>query len=213
MENTTPPPETPKAPTSLLGEALDKAPKQDSAPKKEGDDAPKPPEPAATGAPEKYTDFKLPEGFTLPAETLTEATGLFKDMNLSQDQAQKLVDFHTKAVQSTSDGIAKLWQDTQDTWIDELKSDPKYGKLFTSGELGAGISKMISSLDQGLATAFRDAFNFTGAGNNPAIVRGLYELSKLYNEPSRHVSGNPPASVKSKPSAAAALYPNLVKKE
>src|SRR6266403_1426137 len=46
------------------------------------------------GAPEAYTDFTLPEGVKLEGETLKSAQELFKDLNLPQDGAQRLVDFH-----------------------------------------------------------------------------------------------------------------------
>ncbi|HET9131900.1 MAG TPA: hypothetical protein VFO86_13180, partial [Terriglobia bacterium] len=46
------------------------------------------------GAPEKYADFTLPEGFKFDDKTLEAATAVFKDLNLSQEGAQKLVDLY-----------------------------------------------------------------------------------------------------------------------
>src|SRR6266852_5763511 len=43
------------------------------------------------GAPEKYADFRVPEGFKFDPEALTEAQATFKELGLTQDQAQKLV--------------------------------------------------------------------------------------------------------------------------
>lgn len=157
-------------------------------------------------APEAYTDFKLPDGFTLEAPTLEKAKALFKDLGLPQEGAQKLVDFHADQLKAAGEAPFKLWQDTQEAWLDEIRSDPKIGKLVDNGTVGASVSKMISTLPTEQATAFREALNFTGSGNNPAIVRGLFELSKKFAEPG-HVQGNAPADQKTRPSIAQAMYP------
>lgn len=201
-------PETNGAPGSILDEALGKA-------KPEAEGAAKPedkPEAAKPGAPEKYADFKLPEGAELKGEKLDKAVATFRELGLDQAGAQRLVDYHLAEMTEARDAPAKLWQDTQDVWIDELRSDPTIGRGIENGTVGASIAKMISSLPAPAATAFREAMNFTGAGNNPAIVRGFYELSKRFAEPG-HVQGAAPAQSKARPTAANALYPTLAKKE
>lgn len=201
-------PEAGGAPGSILDEALGKA-----KPEAEGTPEPaKEPEPAKAGAPEKYADFKLPEGVKLEGEKLTAATAIFKDLGLDQAGAQKLVDYHVSQMQEAQDGPAKLWQETQEVWMDELRSDPVLGKGMENGTVGASISKMLNTLPVAMSAAAREAFNYTGAGNHPAIVRAFYELSKKFSEPG-HVSGNAPAQSKARPSAANALYPTLAKKE
>ena len=195
----TPTETSPSAHASILDEALSKAPA-------EATGAKDPATPAKPEPPAKYTDFAVPEGVKLEGEVLDKATGLFRDLGLDQAGAQKLVDFHAAQLKEASEGPAKLWQDTQETWIDELRSDPTLGKGIENGTVGASIAKMISALPAPQATAFREAMNFTGAGNNPAIVRGFYEFSKRFAEPGP-VQGGGPAVIKGKPSAAQALYP------
>ena len=198
--------------SSLLGAALDGVKTDDTKSADAKSDATAAEKPAV---PEKY-EFKPIDGFTLEGETFDKAVGMFKEAGLSQDAAQKFVEFHADALRAATEGPYKLWQDTQDAWLDELRSDPKIGKSIDNGEVGASVSKMISALPVEQATAFREALNFTGAGNNPAIVRGLYELSRQFSEPG-HVQGQSPVPSKApgtgRPSPAAALYPNLVKKE
>jgi hypothetical protein len=172
---------------------------------------------AAPTAPESYTPFTLPEGVTLDETVLGEATTLFKEMDLPQEQAQKLVDFHSKQLKAAADTPYQLWRDTQETWMEELRSDPNLGKLIDNGTVGGQVAKMINSLPAEQASAFREALNFTGVGNNPAIVRGLYELSKRFTEPGHVQGNNPTAQAKpgggQRPSAAEALYPKLANKE
>lgn len=202
---------------SLLGSITDAPPAPAPADGKPAEskagEAPKPADPKPpAGAPEKYEDFKVPEGVELKGEVLDKATGLFKELGLSQTQAQSLVDFHANQLKALAEGPGKLWQETQAVWIDELRSDPIIGKAIDNGTVGASIAKMVNQLPGPLASSFREAMNFTGAGNHPAIVRGIYELSKKFAEPG-HVQGNAPAQLKAKPSPAAALYPNLAPKE
>lgn len=166
---------------------------------------------APAGAPETYADFKAPEGFELDAEALKEATPLFKELNLPQDQAQKLIDFYAKTSREAAEAPMKLWQDTQKAWVDEVKADPEIG-----GKLDAvrtTVSKAIDSLGPELATMFRQAMDMTGAGNNPAFVKAFYKFASQLTE-GGSVRGNGPATTGQgnqgrPPSAASALYPNL----
>ena len=66
--------------------------------KPEGDGKPTG-EPKPAGAPDSYSDFTLPDGFTWDDARKGEATTLFKELNLPQESAQKLVDAYCKAVQ------------------------------------------------------------------------------------------------------------------
>lgn len=160
------------------------------------------------GAPEKYETFKLPEGFEANEPVLTEASGIFKDLGLSQGQAQKLVDFYSKVSSNVADAGVKFWQDTQTAWRDEVKADPVIGgqKL---GQVMGTINKAITSLgDATLISNFREAMNITGAGNNPHFIRAFYALAQKVTE-GGPVSGRPDAGLKAPLTAAAAMYPNL----
>lgn len=204
----------PKAegPGSLLDpkvEAKKDEPKAD--PAKEGDKA-KP----AVGAPEKYTDFKLPDGVTLKPESLAEASATFKDLGLSQEGAQKLVDFHVKTLQESSAAPLKAFTDLQEQWKTEAKSLPDIGgELGPSGKVVVAVSKMLDGLnDPGLATEFRAAMNYTGAGNHPAFIRVMYHLAQQFTEGTA-VTGRGPSGLgqqapgAARKSAAQEMYPTL----
>lgn len=160
------------------------------------------------GAPEKYEAFTLPEGYEANEPVLTEATGLFKEIGLSQAQAQKLVDFYSKVSADAADAGVKLWQDTQTAWREEVKADPVIGgqKL---GPVMATIKKAINTIgDAKLISEFHEAMNITGAGNNPAFIRAFHSLAQKLVE-GGPVSGKPESSQKPPATAGAALYPNL----
>src|SRR5882762_5525525 len=86
-------------------------------------DAPGKPE----GAPETYTDFKVPDGYELDSEVAKEASGIFKGLGLSQDQAQTLVDFYTAKTTEAASQPYDLYKQTRETWRTEIKADPEFG--------------------------------------------------------------------------------------
>lgn len=138
---------------------------------------------------------------------MTEASGLFKELGLPQAGAQRLVDLYAKISQSAADAPLQLLQDQQTKWRDEIKADPEIGGKLD--QVRATVSKAIDGLgDAKLAQAFREAMDFTGAGNNPAFIRAFYKLAQKVTEGS-HVSGNPPNAAKKPQSAAQAMYPGL----
>jgi hypothetical protein len=168
---------------------------------------------APDGAPEAYADFRVPEGFALDEEVSKEAGALFKGLNLSQDQAQSLVDFYTKQTREAFEAPFNAWKDTQDKWISEVKADPEIGGRLD--QVKATVSRAIDGLgDPKLAADFRQAMDYTGAGNNPAFIRAFYKLAQKVTEGGAVQGRNPSAFGQKEPGAAPpstakALYPNL----
>jgi len=166
------------------------------------------------GAPEKYADFKVPEGYTLDGEVASEAQALFKKANVSQAHAQELVDFYIKQSKQAFEAPFNAYMDKRQSWRDEINADATIGGSKLNG-VKVSIGRLIDSFgDAKVAEAFRDAMDFTGAGDNPAVVRGLFELSKRLTEGTA-VRGNGPATTgmrepgQGAPSVAQAMYPHL----
>jgi hypothetical protein len=167
-----------------------------------------------SGAPEKYEAFTVPEGFELPEETTKEVSALFKDLNLSQAEGQKLIDYYAKQSQQAADAPFKLWQETQEKWQNDVRLDPEIGPKLN--DVRTTISKAIDGLgDAKLASDFRAAMDYTGAGNNLSFIKAFYRLAQKVTE-GGHVAGTGPTrfgqtapGADAKPSAARALYPNL----
>lgn len=169
--------------------------------------------PVKEEAPAKYADFTLPEGYELDKGVADEIAPLFKELGLSQKSAQQLVDFYSKhaikSAQEAYDTSAKLWQDTREAWINEVKASPDLGGKLD--QVKATISRALDGLgDPKLATEFRQAMDYTGAGNHPAFIRTFYRMSQKLTEGTA-VAGGSPASVRSdgtvgRPSIAQAIY-------
>lgn len=177
---------------------------------KKEDEAPTPTE----GAPEKYADFKLPEGIELKGEQLEAATKLFKDLNLSQDAAQSLVDFHSTQLKAAATAGTETMNTMRSDWQATVKADPEIGSRLPA--VKAEVSRALDSLNNpALVTEFKAAMDLTGVGDNPAFIKTFYKMAQALNE-GRPVSGKgpsplgqTPSGTQPKPTPAQALYPNL----
>lgn len=168
------------------------------------------------GAPEKYEDYKVPEGFTLDPEIKTEVDKLFKGMNLSQSQAQELVNFYTERAKEAFEAPFNAYQDQRKEWRTAAEANPELkGKLSPGGEVLTTIGKALESLgDSQLVSDFREAMELTGVGDNPAFILTFFRMAQRLTEGS-HVTGRGPAtSGQQRPnspqrSVAQELWPNL----
>jgi hypothetical protein len=135
----------------------------------------------------------------------------FKEMGLSQTEGQKLMDLYMKEVVESETAPYRVWQETQEKWRTEIRNDPDIGgKLDRVRET---VSRAIDGLgDPKLAKEFREAMDFTGAGNNPAFIRAFYKLASLVTEGKAAPAGGPSPAARpqgGRPSVATAMYPNL----
>jgi hypothetical protein len=168
--------------------------------------------PTEGGAPEAYTTWNVPEGFQIDEGVNKEISGIFKGLNLTQEQGQKLVDFYAAKTAESANQPYQVWQETQEQWIKEVKADPELGPKLN--EVKTTISRAIDGLNNPkLARDFREAMDFTGAGNNPAFIRAFYKLAQMVTEGGHVAGGGPSAQGQRRqgetPSAAKAMYPNL----
>ena len=173
-----------------------------------------PPKPPV--APDKYEDYKVPDGYTLDPEIKTKADAIFKDLGLSQEGAQRLVDFYTAETTEAFEAPFKAYQQLTLDWRKEAESHPDLrGKLGPGQEVNVRIARALDGLDDpSLASDFRKLMDLTGAGNHQAFIRVIDKLAAKVVE-GAHVAGNGPSPAgQSKPgaappSAAAALWPSL----
>lgn len=210
---TTPKPATPDPEgTSLLNQTEPEPAPKDKASEPANKDKPK-----DTGAPEKYEAFKLPEGFKLAEGVQPKIETMFKDMGLSQANAQKLVDFYAEQSREFQSRPYEAYKEMTSQWATESKSHPDLkGKLGPGQEVNVRIAKALDSLgDPQLVSDFKALMDLTGAGNNQAFIRVIDRFAQKVTE-GTHVSGKGPSEhgqtargTAALPTAAAALWPNL----
>lgn len=175
---TTPPVETPPVETP---------PPTETPPAKEPEGKTLVTEPVAEAFdPEKLT---LPEGFE-KNEHFTQFTDWAKEAGINHPQAEKLMGLYTDAVKQMTESTTRAWEEQNTAWQNEVKADKELGGT-NLPVVKQTISKMLDNPDM-TDPKFREALDFTGAGNNPAVIRTLYRWAQKLVE-GASVAGSPPA--------------------
>ncbi len=151
-----------------------------AAEKKEAEDKAK-----GENAPEKYEDFKLPEGIEMDQAALDKFLPLAKEVNLTQEQAQKFIDLRAETVQAESKNQWDVWNKTQDTWVTEAKGDSEIGGANFDENVGLAKKTMEAYGNESL----KDLIDVTGAGNHKEFIRFLAKIGKDIGEDKLHISG------------------------
>lgn len=205
-----PAPDAPKPEPTVLGTPAPKpdvapsnAPKPDAAAEDKKPDGDKKPDDKTAAATVDPKAFKLPDGFTADEKQLGEFASIANELKLPQDAAQKFLDLHATALKQASETSSKFWSDKQAEWATQNKAD--FGPEPAKNPKIIAVSKMIDSLGEKPAAALKEALEFSGMGNNPAVIAAFAALAERLTEPG-HAKGNPT----SKPQdPATAFYPNM----
>ncbi|WP_447888489.1 peptidase [Serratia fonticola] len=124
--------------------------------------------------PEKY-EFKAPEGVEqLDPQALAVFEPIAKELGLSQEQAQKLVDIYPQIQQQQ----AELWSKQVTDWGEQVKADKEIG----GDKLTASVGQAQKALDQFGTPALRDYLHTSGLGNHPELVRAFAKVGKMMSE-------------------------------
>ena len=160
-------------------------------------------EPAKTlDAATQYEKFTIPEGFDYDDGKVSEFTTLARELNLSQEQAQKLVDLHVRHWL----GFEEQTRAQSEEWRKQTMNDPEFGG-----------QKFMQSLQDAhrFVNAFggeklRIALDATGAGNHPEIFKAFALAGRLLGE-DRLVkgAGAAPAGGGTFADLANTLYPDM----
>lgn len=153
------------------------------------------------GAPEKYEDFTLPEGWQMVPERLENFVKEAKDLNLSQTSAQKILDMHVEAMKLESQRQNELWENTRDQWRTSSKSDKEFGGVNLEKNLGL-VTKALERFGTPELLELADSY---GMGDHPEFLRLLYRVGKAMGEDSMHNGIGGAAGVKD---PAKVLFPN-----
>lgn len=129
------------------------------------------------GAPEKY-EFQAAEGVELDTEALKDFEPVARDLNLTNEQAQKLVDAYPKILAGVQQRQAGAWQATTEQWAADVKADKEIG----GDKLTGNLSVAQRALDQFGGPELKEYLNTTGLGNHPALVKAFIKVGKAMSE-------------------------------
>jgi uncharacterized phage infection (PIP) family protein YhgE len=153
---------------------------------------------APEGAPEKY-EFVIPEGSTLDADGMEAFTEVAKELNLSQEAAQKMIDKMAPAMAARQ---AEVFEAAKIEWAEGSRADKEFG----GDKLNENLAVAKKALDTFGTPELRTLLNESGLGNHPEVIRMMYRAGKAISE-DRFVAPSAGGPTGSK-DFAKSLYPN-----
>ncbi|WP_431634648.1 peptidase [Enterobacter ludwigii] len=130
------------------------------------------------GAPEKY-EFKPAEGQELDTAALEQFEPIARELNLTNEQAQKMVDLYgTKIMPMVQQQQAEAWQKTTEQWAADVKADKEIG----GDKLIDNLSAAQRAMEQFGDPELKEYLDTTGLGNHPALVKAFIKVGKAMSE-------------------------------
>lgn len=128
----------------------------------------------AIAAPDKY-DLKVPEGSTFDAEAFSAVEPTLREINLSNDQAQKLVDAYAGKVmpaltKRANDAILNKAADQRKEWADAFEKDPDIGGA-KKGDTLSAAARVFDHYGLKKGEGLRLLLDESGLGNHPDLIR------------------------------------------
>lgn len=147
--------------------------------------------------PETY-EFKAPEGIELDDAAVERLGTVAKDLGLTQEQAQKLLEHDLAAGQETAAAQEARLAEITGQWLEQAKSDKEFG----GEQFEANVVKARQVLDRFGTPELKQALNHSGYGNYPELIRMLVRIGKSMAEDKFVGSGatvpDPPKSLAEK---------------
>jgi len=153
----------------------------------------------------KYT-LAMPEGVQVD-QAMVDALGPeFKELGLTNKQAQKLADKFIGIQQQRASDQGKAWGERVSGWADEAKADKEIGGTKWDGTV-KDATRAVNSLG---TPALKEYLEATGGGNHPELIRFMAKVGAMIKEDNPAVGGAEGAGKAAE--AAHMLFPNDVPK-
>jgi len=148
------------------------------------------------GAPERY-EFKAPEGTELSSDVTDAFAGVAKELNLTQDAAQKVLDKMAPVLAQRQNAQV---QAVQQEWREQSTADKEFGGDKLAENLGVARKAMDAFASPGL----KQTLEQTGLGDHPEVIRMFVKVGKAISQDG-FVTGQPGAAPAADPKR---FYPN-----
>lgn len=159
---------------------------------------------ATVEAPENY-EFKAPEGMELDTGLIEKVTPVLKELDLSQDKAQKLVDAYAPYVKEQ---VATREKEAVDAWgkqVDEWKTETVKQLGTTAKEDLAAVGKILNAAG---TPELRKILDDSGYGNHPEFVKFFVKIGKSISEDT-FVESTPSSDTSGKDVDLDKIYPTM----
>jgi len=152
----------------------------------EGKDTEADGKPAEAGAPAEYADFQLPEGIEIDADVMTEFKGLAKELGITQEAAQKLIDLQASMEEKRAETLQQMVADQSQQWANQVKNDPEIG-----GEnYDQSVALAVKTIETFGSPELRTLLNDSGLGNHPELVKFCHRIGKAISEDTLVMGGD-----------------------
>lgn len=148
-------------------------------------------------------DLKLPDGSNLDASYLEQTKALAKELGLSQEAAQKLVERDSGLLSSVSERNAVQVREKTEQWAKDAQADKEIG----GGNFQSSVTDARTALDRFGSPEFKNMLNQSGVGNHPELIRILARVGKAMREDKMVTTSSQPA--RAQKSFAEAFYPSM----
>lgn len=126
------------------------------------------------GAPEAY-EFKAPEGREFDPEVVSQFTEVAKELNLTQDAAQKMLDKMAPALAARQENAIAA---ARAQWVADTKADSEIG----GAELAQKVALANTAFEKFGTPELRTLLDETGLGDHPEMLRWAHRVGKAMSE-------------------------------
>lgn len=123
--------------------------------------------------PEKY-ELTTKEGFAFDDAVAAAVTPMFKELGLTNAQAQKLADYHMAAMQKFQAAQVEQFHALQAAEMEAAKADPDVG----GAKLQESLAIAARAMDTYGGQEFRDALQAHGMANNLVMLKFLVNVGR-----------------------------------
>lgn len=159
--------------------------------------------PPASVVPDSY-DLKAPEDFELPEGAMEKFTESAKDLGLSNEQAQKLLDREIALSKEYRESSQTQIREQIIAWGEQVRSDPEIG-----GErFDRAMHDARSALDKLGTDSLKQLLKESGYGSHPEVVRLFSKIGGMLREDDT-LLGSSPKPRPTEKSTEEKLYPSM----
>lgn len=162
-----------------------------------------------SGAPEQYEQFTFPEGFQVSDEMVKGFEAKARELNLTQEQAQSLVDYDAERAAAFAEVQDAAYEAQINEWKDQSANDKEFGG--PDYEKNRAIA--VDAINQYGSPEFVKFYEDTGIGDHPEFIRFCFRVGKTLQEDTASPGGQGGGggSIEGKP-LSEVLYPDQANK-
>ena len=149
-----------------------------------------------------YDEFQRPNGTEIDHDTNHRFKLLAKEIGLTQQEAQRLVNFYADQIVRLQNQWTERHQNRGSQWQKQCRTDPE---LAGNGGFDHNVATAKRAVNHFGGGKLSLALAETGAGNHPEILRCFYRIGKALSEDGFIASG----SKRQKKSYAETFYPDF----